>query len=76
MVFQWVTFAISGETAINTAIYQNINDEIEQLSYRLSILVYGAIAPFLIFPAVFQSYYQYYVLEMGELSFLTPFPAS
>lgn len=62
--------------AVNAKIYRKVNGEVEQLSYKLSIFVYGIVAPFMICPAVFQSYYQYYMLDMGGMSFSTPFPAS
>lgn len=59
-----------------TVIYMEVNDEIENLTYKMGVFMYAVGCPFFIIPGLLQSFYQYYILNMGEESFITIFPAS
>lgn len=69
-------FVFLGERLTSTAIYKNVNAEVEKLTYLMEVGLFVAISPFFIVPAMLQSYYGYYVLDLGESAFQLAFPAA
>lgn len=70
----WSFKLFPGEAITSTLIYKNVNENFEKLSYRMEVFMCVVVGPFFIVPAMIQSYYGYYVLDLGEAAFQLAFP--
>lgn len=50
-------------------VYKEMNAEVEQLSRRVKLFVCGVVTPLLMTPPMVISFFNYYVLDMGDESF-------
>lgn len=63
-----------GEAITATQIYRNVNDNFEKFTYQMEMFMYFIVGPSFIVPAMIQSCYGYYVLDLGEAAYQLPFP--
>lgn len=64
-----------GEQLTATTIYCEANADVEHLTHKMSLFLFKITFPFFVFPGLLQSYFQYFVLDLGEASFVMVFPA-
>lgn len=57
------------ERKFSRTVYEKINAEVEKLSRRVKYFVGGLVVPLLLIPPLTISFYNYFVLGMGEDSF-------
>lgn len=72
ILLHWPGKQLSGSVPI----YQQAHERVENISHKAAVLVLVIIIPLYTLPVIAVSYYQYYVGDAGESSFLLSFPAT
>lgn len=70
----WV--ASLGELDTTTKIYREANDAIEELVRKINFGMNLGVLPAFVGPPMLQSYYEYFVLDLGASAFKLTFPAT
>lgn len=65
-----------GQQLSEIRVYQEAHDKVENISQKAALLVLVIIIPLYTIPVIAVSYFQYYVRNAGESSFLLSFPAT
>lgn len=83
VIFLWkkswnfvVSLNLVGQQLSETRVYQDAHEKVENISQKAAVLVLVIIIPLYTIPVIAVSYFQYYVRDAGESSFLLSFPAT
>lgn len=71
-----VALHMIGQQLSEIRVYQEAHEKVENISQKAALLVLVIIIPLYTIPVIAVSYFQYYVRNAGESSFLLSFPAT